>query len=163
MSEMSREIFDQQEHEIENTFEIQVMKENTLPTMKKYLDFITESVVNGQSDPLEMFAVVKKIEKMFSDAKSKIDEYALSEAEKQSAKSFTKSGINFELRNGGQRFDFKHIKEWVDKYKELKNIEERYKLALKNSVLNVMSVSEDGEVIELPRVTYSKNSLIVKQ
>lgn len=145
-----------------NAFEIQTMKESVLPTMKSHLDFLVWQVENGDANAIEVFAVVKKIEKLFADAKTKIDEYALEEARKYGSTSFDAHGIKCELRSGGKRFDYKNIQEWNVASENLKSIEEKYKLAYTNHSKGLMAVSNDGEVLELPKVSFSKDSLIVK-
>ena len=144
-------------------FDIQVMKESTLPTMQKYLDFIEWAVMEGgELDPLEAFATIKKMGKMFDKTKSIIESEAITEAEKMGAKSFTKAGIKFELRDGAKNFDFSGIAEVAELEQQLKNAKEKYKLAYFNSQANIMSVSNDGEVLELPIIKFNKSSLIVK-
>jgi hypothetical protein len=151
-----------EEHYKENPFDAEVMKTTSIPVIKDHLNYLLWSVESGNSNPLEVFAVVKTIEKMFSDLKSKIDGYALDEAERFGKSSFEDFGCKFELRNGGKMFDYKHIPEWSEAKKNLENVEAKYKLAFENNEKNIMSVSNDGEVLELPKVSFRKSSLIVK-
>jgi hypothetical protein len=174
MSKMGRFILDQEETSINNQkqiemsnlemkFDIQVMKDTTLPTLQKYLDFIEWAVMEGNElNPLEAFATIKKMGKMFDKTKAVIESEAISEAEKFGAKSFEKAGMKFELRDGAKTFDYKGIKEIDDLEEQLKLAKEKYKLAYLNAQSGNMSVTEDGEVLELPVVKFSKQSLIVK-
>lgn len=144
-------------------FDIQVMKDTTLPTVQNYLSFIEWAVMEGNElDPLEAFATVKKIGAMFDKTKTIIESEAIREAEKQGTKSFVKAGISFELRDGAKTFDFKGIKEIDDLEQQLKDAKEKYKRAYFNSVDGTMSVSNDGEVLDIPIIKFSKQSLIVK-
>lgn len=151
----------EQEFEV-NPFDAQVMKETTLPVIQNHLNYLIWSVESGNANALEVFAVVKTIEKMFGDTKVKVDSLALSEAESFGKSTFEAHGCKFELRNGGKTYDYKHIKEWSDAKKNLEEIEAKYKLAFDSKEKNIMAVSDDGEVLELPKVTYRKSSLIVK-
>jgi hypothetical protein len=144
-------------------FDIQVMKDTTLPTLQKYLDFIEWAVMEGNElDPLEAFATIKIMAKMFDKTKNIIESEAIAEAEKVGAKSFTKAGIKFELRDGAKNFDFSGIAEIERLEAQLKEAKEKYKMAYFNHLQGQMSVSEDGEVLPIPTIKYNKSSLIVK-
>jgi hypothetical protein len=144
-------------------FDIQVMKESTIPTLQRYLDFIEWAVMEGNElDPLEAFATIKKMGKMFDKTKNVIESEAIAEAEKYNQKSFNRSGINFEFRDGAKNFDFSGIKEIEELEAKLKQAKEKYKLAYYNNEQGIMSVSEDGEVLDLPVLKFSKPALIVK-
>lgn len=73
-------------------------------------------------------------------------------------------GYLFEIRNGGKTYNFKNIPEWQDAEKNKKEVEERYK-AMLNAKLKGSSfanISEDGEELPLPEITYRKSSIILK-
>jgi len=170
---MGRDIFEQntnddfarQEHEFHNAqpnYDIELIKKQTVPEMQNQLDFLVHSVENGEANSLEVFAVIKKIEKMFKEAKDKLDPYAIEDAEKQGKSSFVAYGQAFEIRNGGRTFDFKGIKEYEDAKKKLKDVEEKYKQAYLSKEKGLMVASGDAEEMQLPTVTFKKNSLIVK-
>jgi hypothetical protein len=105
------------------------------------------------------------MESVFNEAKKSIDTFAIDEAEKFGASSFEFNGQKYEVRNGATRFSFKGISEWEQKNNELKAIEEKYKTSYKSYTKMNLSLidQETGEVIELPTVTQSKSSLIVKK
>ena len=76
---------------------------------------------------------------------------------------FSHNGQKYEVRNGETRYSFKGIQEWEEKNAELKAIEEKYKQAYKNFKIGLSALDEiTGELIDLPTVTQSKSSLIVK-
>jgi hypothetical protein len=144
-------------------FDIQVMKESTLPTIQNYLNFIEWAVMEGNElDPLEAFATVKKIGKMFESTQRIIENEAIAEAEKVGTKSFTKAGINFELREGAKNFDFKGIAEIDKMEQELKDLKEKYKRAYFAVQDGLVALTNDGELLEIPTIKYNKSSLIVK-
>lgn len=71
-------------------------------------------------------------------------------------------GVKFEFRKGGKTFDYKGIEEWKIASTNLKEIEDKYKSAWENAQKGNMSVTEDGEVLQLPQVNYRKDSMIIK-
>lgn len=144
-------------------FDIAVMKESTLPTIQNYLNFIEWAVMEGNElDPLEAFATVKNIGKMFEKTQKIIESEAIAEAEKVGTKSFTKAGISFELRDGAKNFDFKGIAEIDQLEQQLKDAKEKYKRAYFAKADGIMAVTDDGEVLEVPTLKFNKSSLIVK-
>lgn len=159
--EALNEFYELQE-ENRNFFE--VSKKVTVPNILTSIDTIVNKVDLGELNGLDAFSLFKKLEKAFTEAKKTIEGAALDEAEKFGTSSFESNGQKYELRNGATRFSFDHIEEYKEKKAELKALEEKYKLAYKNNKLNLSSLDEStGEVIELPRVTQSKSSLIVKK
>lgn len=74
-------------------------------------------------------------------------------------------GYNIEVRNGGVMYDFKHIPEWKEYKQLLVDCEARYKSALvaKEHGNAFANVSDDGEELPLPQVSYRKSSVIVKK
>ena len=148
----------------ENRNFFEVSKKETVPNILTSIDTIVNKVDLGELNGLDAFSLFKKLEKAFTEAKKTIEGAALDEAEKFGTSSFESNGQKYELRNGATRFSFEHIEEYKEKKAELKALEEKYKLAFKNNKLNLSSLDENtGEVLELPIVTQSKSSLIVKK
>ena len=145
-----------------NFFE--VSKKETVPYILTSIETIVNKVDLGELNGLDAFSLFKKLEKAFTEAKKTIEGVALDEAEKFGSSTFESNGQKYELRNGATRYSFDHIEEYAEKKAELKTLEEKYKLAFKNSSLKLSSLDEKtGEVLELPIVTISKSSLIVKK
>jgi len=156
------EYFENTPQESQNKLEI--VKNVGLPNVTSIIQDIVNDVEIGNINPLDAYTIFKKMENLFNDAKKSIDNYAIEEAEKFGKSSFEFNSQKYEVRNGATRFSFKGIDEWEQKSSELKAIEEKYKLAYKNSVLNLSSLNEStGELLQLPTVTQSKSSLIVKK
>jgi len=126
------------------------------------IDQLAQDVLEGIEDPLKAYGIAKDFLKKATEALKLIEEAALEEASKYE-KTFDYQDFKFEQRNGSKRFDFKHIKEWADKKAELSDVEKKYKAAYNSFQNNLNSVTEDGEVIELPKVSQGKDSLIVKK
>jgi len=64
------------------------------------------AVENGIVSGLDVFAVFKKLEKIFDEAKKKVETYAFDEAEKHGAKTFTNNGCEFSIRQGYAQYNF---------------------------------------------------------
>jgi hypothetical protein len=72
-------------------------------------------------------------------------------------------GHKIEVRSGRQMFNYKGIKVISEKEKELKDLQEKAKQAFLAKQKGMLPVSLDGEEIELPEVSYTKSSVIVKK
>ena len=123
------------------------------------ISIMVQSVIDGATDPLEVYALLKEIDKTVKNAISEIEEDALSEAEKY-GKSFEHLGLNWEVRQGRRNYDFKHISLWNEHKEKLKRIEDISKACASNN--NVSIDPDTGEEIEPAKITFSKSSLIVK-
>lgn len=117
----------------------------------------------GEINPLEAYAIAKQVDAEHQQYLEEMQVQAIEESKKWQEKSFAFKGFQFEKRQGSKRFDFKNISEWKIAKENIANVEEKYKIAWEASTKAKMhSVSEDGEVMELPQVTYSKDVIIVK-
>ena len=142
---------------------LEIVKSVGMPNVVSIIDGIVSDVEIGNINPLDAFAIFKKMEAMFNDAKKSIDSLAIDEAETFGESSFSHNGQKYEVRNGATRYSFKEIPEWIEANNNLKQIEEKYKTAYKNRQMNLSSLDETtGELLQLPTVTKSKSSLIVK-
>ena len=119
-------------------------------------------VEEGNIAALSTYGNLKKCQALYSEAIKQIEEIAFNEADMYSEKTFQDSGFLFEKRNGGIRYSFKHIEEWQQLEKKKKEVEERSKQAYLSIQRRLLVGTEDGEEVEVPKVSYTKNSLIVK-
>ena len=122
---------------------------------------LAQDVFDGTEDPLKAYGLAKDYLKVVTDSVKAIEEAALDEAAKYE-KTFVHEGFKFEKRNGARRFDFKHLPDWAEKKQELTQIEGKYKGAYQSFERGLKQVTDDGEVIELPKCNQGKDSLIVK-
>ena len=142
---------------------LEVVKSVGMPNVTSIINGIVSDVEVGNINPLDAFAIFKKMEALFNEAKKSIDSLAIDEAETFGESTFSHNGQKYEVRNGATRYSFKGIQEWEEKNAELKAIEEKYKQAYKNFKIGLSALDEiTGELIDLPTVTQSKSSLIVK-
>lgn len=72
-------------------------------------------------------------------------------------------GYKIELRNGRKIFDYSGIKEITEKKNEIKELENRAKVAFENRQKGILNIDEDGCEIELPIVKYTASSVILKK
>lgn len=147
-----------------------IIKENTKQINKKDMNTnydisnAVQQVVDGYADPIEVLAFIKAQIDLLEKCKSEIEDYAIIEAEKFGSKSFEYKGYKIELRDGAKRFNFKNIKEWAKLNEQIKEVEEKSKIAFASYQKgNSLTVTNDGEVVELPEVSFSKKSIIIKQ
>lgn len=74
-------------------------------------------------------------------------------------------GFEIKMVNGRKNFNFKCVPAWVEAEENRKNIEEKYKMMFeaKAKGLPHANVTEDGEVLPLPEVSYTKSYLTIKE
>lgn len=120
-----------------------------------------QEVLDGNADPLEVYANLKQMKKDLDESLKVIEEEAREEALKYGEKNFDHKGFKVEIRAGSTRYNFSNIKAWADKKKELKELEEKYKQAYKSFEKGITSLDED-EILELPEAKSSKESIIIK-
>ena len=116
----------------------------------------------GNINPLNVYAIFKQSKLLIDEAIAQVEPLAQREAEMYSEKSFEQSGFTFEKRNGATRYSFNHIPEIFEIKQQLKFAEAKYKHAFLSKQKGLLTASEDGEEMIMPKVTYSKDSLIVK-
>lgn len=73
-------------------------------------------------------------------------------------------GWLIEVRGGGRMLNYKSIEEWQEVDSEKKRVEKKYKTMLDARIAGNVNanISEDGEELTLPEVSYRKSSLIMK-
>lgn len=124
---------------------------------------IIDNVKSGKQEALTVLKALKDFKKEFDIQLKEIELIALEEA-KNYDKNFELDGFKFEKRNGRATYDYKGIQEWSEIKESLKATEDKYKGAYLQYQKGITPIdSKTGEVIELPKVSYSKDVLIVKQ
>lgn len=132
-----------------------------IESMIRQIGAMAQDVEDGNESPFEALANLKNLESNLKEALKFIMDFAVHEGSKYE-KTFIQGDHQFTYMNGRRTYNFKGIKEWADKKAELKLIEDKYKQAWMQKENGLMSVNTDGEVLELPEVTYSKDVLSVK-
>jgi hypothetical protein len=130
---------------------------NVIEKTTQGINAIVEAVENGVVNPLDAFASFNKLEKLFKEAKVKIDELARDEAEKYTAKTFTFGNVEFTRKDGAKKLNYAEDLLYSNLQTQLKAREELLKVAQKSTIY-------DDEGVEVPKVSisYNKDSLMVK-
>lgn len=124
---------------------------------------LMNKIIDGDAKALNHYAEVKEY---FEDIKNLFDavkEIAEEEAESYE-KNFSINGNDFEKRNGRKVWNFKNISEWQIAKDNLKEIEDKYKIAF-SAYQKGKSIIDDGtgEVLPVPDVTYTKDYFVFKR
>jgi len=112
---------------------------------------------------LNLYANFKRCKDLFDEASKQIEAQAQNEASEYAEKSFSEAGFVFEKRNGSTRYSYSHIPRIIELTEELKDVQEKAKQAFLSTQKGMLVANEYGEEIVLPKVSYSKDSLIVKK
>lgn len=124
---------------------------------------LVQDVHDGNESPLKAYGIIKEVQKYVETCVKEIESSALNEAQRWDEKQFDTDGFHFEKRNGSARYDFSGIEEYNRVKDNLKQLEEKYKVAFRSWQKGITPVDDEtGEVIPQPKVTYSKDVLIVK-
>lgn len=107
----------------------------------------------------ELDLLVKELQSI----QKEVNEIAVQEASDYPEKTFEMDGLKIEKRNGSRRFDFKNCAVWTTKQTELKNIERSLKNAFELYQQGKVVADENGEELEIPKVTYGSDVVIVKE
>ena len=130
---------------------------------------IVESSEEGRE--LEAYCRLKELGQIISESVSQIEPLAMQECDLHNSNSlgFEFKGFHVKRRNGGKTVEYNDVPQYVEKYKEL----QRYKEMLKVARMGVDSkttmvqdnhmILADGEMLEIPKWKYSKDSIIVKK
>jgi hypothetical protein len=139
------------EHDYQNA------QPNVIEKTTQGINAIVQAVENGVVNPLDAFASFNKLEKLFKEAKVKIDELARDEAEKYTAKTFTFGNVEFTRKDGAKKLNYSEDLLYSNLQAKLKAREELLKVAQKSTIY-------DDEGVEVPKVSisYNKDSLMVK-
>ena len=126
-----------------------------------------QAVENGDISILDAVIEFRKQKKECEDYIETIKQFESSNIEQIEIQVEQNSGYykgaELSVRQGGRIYNCTKITEWQKASEQLKAIEERYKNALINKEKGLMTVDQDGVILEeYPEVTYRKNSLIVK-
>lgn len=123
---------------------------------------LVQDVIDGVESPLKGLALLKEQKAYLEKCIAEIEPIALEEASKYDSNTFEDKGFRFERRTGGAMYSYKHIPEWVQAKEALKEIEQRSKQAWSSKSNGLIPVTEDGEEIMLPVVSYRKDSISAK-
>jgi hypothetical protein len=134
---------------------------STIKSMIDQLCKLVDNVEEGIESPFEALSHLKEIDVFIKDAQKQVMEVALHESQYED-KTFIKGDHQFTKMSGRTIWNFKKLKDWKQSKDNLKSIEDKYKTAFKNSQNGLTMVTNDGEVLELPEVSFTKDTLSIK-
>lgn len=132
--------------------------------MKDQLLQLAEDVQNGNSNALEQYIVLKRLENDFKSVMAIVRDLAIDEADKYGEKTFEAFGAEITKKSDPGRWNYKEIPQWADKKEQLKDIEELAKQSYNQKVKStgVVIVDEDGIEIEAAQYTDGKSNISIK-
>ena len=124
---------------------------------------MVQDVIEGNESPFRSLGIIQMEIKELQKMEAILKDAALDEAQKHDKK-FYDGGFDIERREGGRIWNFKEIPEWNKAKDTLNAVETKYKaLADAYGKFDGVQVADaDGCEITLPKVTYRKDSLIIK-
>lgn len=134
---------------------------NTIAQIINTIGKMSNDVNDGIESPYEALAHLKELDVELKQALKFITQVAVEEA-KYEDKTFNKGEHTFTKVNGRRIFNFKEIPSWIEAKEQLTEIETKHKGAYSQYEKGIRSVNEDGELLELPKVTYTSDTISVK-
>jgi hypothetical protein len=86
-------------------FDLQVAKESLIPTVESTIQTLIDGVEDGEVTALDVFATFKKLERIFDEAKRKVESLAMYEAQKYD-KTFVIAGVEFTSKEGSKLLNY---------------------------------------------------------
>ena len=126
------------------------------------IEKLISDALNGDASPLDAFISLRSMKKQVEDAIKEIEDAAIIEADKY-GKSFEHNGYKIGLRDGSKRFTYKGIIDWDKADAEKKKVEEMLKMSWESNEKGIQSITDDGEVIPVPKVSYGKSSITLEK
>lgn len=132
---------------------------DTKLTTEKIVDTLMEMVMAtemGDLNPIDLKIAIKTLSDTLEGIDKQMKSQLLVEALKWNKQDY--NGYHIDLIEGGGRYSYDHIPDWITKNAELKTIEQQSQLAYKSN--DMIMMTEDGEVIPAakfnPTATYMK-------
>ena len=127
--------------------------------MKKVIDSLTNDVVMGMRNPLEVYKIFLEAENSLKKAKEIIKEDAMIEWDKYEEKTVEFQGYSISKIQSA-RYDYNHIEAWKNQKEKLSLIEEKAKLA--NQLGESVVIESTGEIIQPAIKKYNPETLSFK-
>ena len=126
------------------------------------LSQLTQDVSDEKTNPYEALFNLKELQRKLKNSIEVIEGIAFETATYED-KTFENNGFRIEKRNGRKVWNFKNVEEWTVYDKNKKDCEDRLKAAYSASEKGLNLGDENGEIIPLPKVSFTKDSLIIKK
>lgn len=137
--------------------------------LQDYLLSIGEQVENGELSNLDGLIIMRSHRECFEQSLDIIKDFEnkrITEISNEASQyPLGYRGFFITETSGRKNFDFKNIPEWNNAKSKLLNIEGKYKsmFEAKTKGNPNANISEDGEILPLPNINYSKSFITVKK
>ncbi len=122
---------------------------------------LVQEVMDGKFSPYKALHFLKDYQKVIKEQIEIVEIEAFNQAQYED-KTFEKDGFKIEKRNGRKTWNFKGCESFLKANDELEKIKSDLKANFTQWEKGKQVVDENGEIGEVPQVTYAKDSLIVK-
>lgn len=127
------------------------------------IEYYYEAAKNHEINPLEAFVTLKKLEDTCKKLRDDLMAEALAELNKYDQKeAVVIAGATVSIYPSRNVFKFDKIEEWKNLQDQMKEVEAQAKMSFQAYERGNNLVSEDGEVLPLPEVSGTKESITVK-
>lgn len=123
---------------------------------------LVQEVIDGKCSPYEALHFLKELQKTIKKQIEIVEVEAFNQSEYED-KTFEKDGFKIEKRNGRKSWNFKGCESYKIAKDNLTEIENNLKDNFSQWEKGNTVVNEDGVVLEVPKVTYTKEVLIIKK
>jgi hypothetical protein len=117
----------------------------------------------GTMDPLTAFVFLKQMADEVEAALSRIKEAAVAEARKYGSEGHDVNGVKVQAKAGAGRWDFSGCQEWQLEKERLREVEDRLKAAHAAAQNGLLTATQDGEAVELPRYMAGAETIYCKK
>jgi len=132
-----------------------IIKQKEIPAA---VEALVSKVLAGDLNPLEVYITIKKVEEALKQAKNRLQDLSIEEAERYGTKTFSFADTEITLKNSATRYDYSDIPDVVAKELELKALKDKHKAALKHDIVD----TDTGELIQAPVVKHGRETISVK-
>ena len=123
---------------------------------------LVQDVMDGKQNPYEALFLLKKLMKSTKLAVEIVEIEAFNSCQYED-KTFINGDLQIEKRNGAKLWNFKGCESYKKAKANLTEIEDTLKAAYSANEKGLQMITEDSEIVELPIVTFKKDSLIIKK
>lgn len=122
---------------------------------------LVQEVMDGKFSPYKALHFLKDLQKNIKTQIEIVEVEAFNQSQYED-KTFEKDGFIIEKRNGRKSWNFKGCKSFIDANDELEKVKSDLKANFTQWEKGKQVVDENGEIGEVPQVTYAKDSMIIK-
>jgi len=130
--------------------------------LKEQLKQLIQDIDNEVQNPYEALFQLKDFQKSLKETVDIVEGLAFGMCEYED-KTFVNGDYKIEKRNGRKVWNFKKVEEWINVDLKKKSIEDKLKAAYSANEKGLNMGDENGEVIPLPQVTFTKDTLLIKK